>query len=589
MRTTMREEHLRGSSCVGMAMALALAGCGTWLNEEHCLFEGGDRGCGFGRSCVVVIDGGEVPEASNGCLDSDDAAELDPQQYLHLRYGLPMALEAENDVLRSDSVQGILAREIASRGLEHVCSDVEGAASFDGWPALDLVFDARERLEGLRNERKVRGEDAAVRVNEAHAVRDLYASIDAWVLACEGELEGSSGSETEDTTDTIDESTAGSTTEGPQCTSNEDCAAAEAPFCDPVAGVCVTCDMMPDPDAACTELNPAAPVCAEEACVACTASNPGACEEQSLVCDTVTNSCNPCMEHAECGEAACDFFAGTCFPTDAVLHIGPMETFDSIAAAVASFAPGEAGTIIVHGIDYFEAVTVDGGRRIALLAAPGETPSWDSSVGPQLTVELGATAFIDGLRIAGNSTNAGLVVNGGRAWLDRVQLVNNSVGSSIDEGAELVLRNCTAGYLHGGGDHAVLVSSSSARILYSTLIGDNGFGESLHCDTASSVEVRNSIVVTYDGNPIDCPGMVIDHSATTNSPVGFDTVDVGPIALSWFADYTDGDFHLSASGENAFAGIAQWQPGDPSIDLDGDPRPGIDGSPDYPGADVPNP
>lgn len=280
-------------------MVLTLAGCQTWLNEEHCLFEGGDRGCAARQSCVVVIGGGEVAGANDGCLDSDDAAELDPDRLLHLRYGLPMSLEAENDVQRSDSVQGILAREIAARGLEAVCSAVEGAASLDGRAIFDIVFGARERLEALRHERKARDEDAGVRSNEAIAVRELYASIDAWMLACEELAEDGAGSESDEANDTT--MTVGSTTGEPPCATNEECAEPAAPFCDAAVGECVSCDALPNPDGACATLDPTTPLCSGGACVACTAEDSSACEEQSLICDVPTGSCVPCTGHVQCG------------------------------------------------------------------------------------------------------------------------------------------------------------------------------------------------------------------------------------------------------------------------------------------------
>lgn len=44
-----------------------------------------------------------------------------------------------------------------------------------------------------------------------------------------------------------------------------------------------------------------------------------------------------------------------------------------------------------------------------------------------------------------------------------------------------------------------------------------------------------------------------------------------------------GDFHLEPG--HPFADVAQWQPGDPLVDLDGDERPNVAGTPDVAGAD----
>jgi hypothetical protein len=57
---------------------------------------------------------------------------------------------------------------------------------------------------------------------------------------------------------------------------------------------------------------------------------------------------------------------------------------------------------------------------------------------------------------------------------------------------------------------------------------------------------------------------------------------------AWFEDFADGDFRLANQGITIFADIAEWNIGDPIVDIEGDMRPGVDGSPDYPGADVPD-
>lgn len=47
------------------------------------------------------------------------------------------------------------------------------------------------------------------------------------------------------------------------------------------------------------------------------------------------------------------------------------------------------------------------------------------------------------------------------------------------------------------------------------------------------------------------------------------------------------DFHLQNQGVTVFADIATWQAGDPLVDIDEQPRPGIRGASDHAGADVP--
>lgn len=55
---------------------------------------------------------------------------------------------------------------------------------------------------------------------------------------------------------------------------------------------------------------------------------------------------------------------------------------------------------------------------------------------------------------------------------------------------------------------------------------------------------------------------------------------------SWFEGFNLGDFHLnSGMYPLEIETAATWTTGDPSIDINGDTRPDIDGTPDFAGAD----
>src|SRR5690606_36945591 len=101
-----------------------------------------------------------------------------------------------------------------------------------------------------------------------------------------------------------------------------------------------------------------------------------------------------------------------------------------------SFDMMTEGTIIVHAAmpNYDEAVTVDGGRVLAFLAADdvATPPRWLQGAGgpPQLTVG-DATVLMDGLQLSGNADAVGLSVDGGRAWVDRSRIVQNSGGGVL--------------------------------------------------------------------------------------------------------------------------------------------------------------
>lgn len=419
--------------------------------------------------------------------------------------------------------------------------------------------------------------------------------------SCLGAGSSSSGEESTETggttfgTDTGSGSGESSTTGPMPCVSDEECTNAAAPFCEPVSGECVACDGVEDPDAACAGEDPAAPLCVGGTCVQCTAAAPEACTGKTPVCDEETNTCVPCTAHAECaGGAACNLYIGACLPAGAVVHVGPGQTFGTLGEAISSFGAGAEGTIVVHQADYNEAATVDDGRTLAFLAveigAGVEPPRWILAGGgsPQLTVTAGATVLMDGIQLSGNAstTEPGLRVDGGRAWVDRGRIVGNDGGAIVAQaGAELVLRNCFV-----GGDvsdrNALEMDGAMATVLYSTLGAGFGDAAALVCNPTSTVEVRNSLLVARtDANELQCSRASVEHSAA-EADLGATNTTLGTMATTWFADFGGGDFHLAAVPVTV-GNTAEWQDGDPTVDIDSEPRPAVDGVPDVAGADVP--
>ncbi|MEX1367087.1 MAG: right-handed parallel beta-helix repeat-containing protein [Nannocystaceae bacterium] len=380
-------------------------------------------------------------------------------------------------------------------------------------------------------------------------------------------------------------------TTGPMpCDGDDDCPDATAPFCEPASGECVSCDGTTDPNAACASLDPSQPVCVDGSCEQCTAAAPDACGGDTPVCDDATNTCVGCTEHAQCGEAACNFYTGACLPSDAVVHVGPGQDFLTLVSAVSSFDDGTEGTIIVHEADFLEAVTVDQMRVLAFLVADGDQPTWDTpgiSTAPQLTVS-DATVILDGLTLSGNGATAspGVRVDGGRAWIDRSRVVDNSGGAIVAQGgAELTLRNCFLGGDVNDRD-ALGIVGSTATVLYTTVGSGFGTASALTCDAGSTVAVRNSIVVARSGDPeVQCGGATIEDSVAEADLGGTNTA-LGPMDVAWFADFAGGNFHLGLVPA-ALVNAGQWRQGDPPVDIDGDPRPELDGAADVPGADVP--
>lgn len=399
-----------------------------------------------------------------------------------------------------------------------------------------------------------------------------------------GTTDGSSSGTGSSSDDSGTATGSGSTTGPAPCIANEDCTDPLAPFCEPEGGLCIGCNALEDGNVACAELDPANPVCEDGACVQCTAAVPDACEGMTPVCDEITNECVPCTAHDQCGEAACNLFTGACLPPDAVVHVGPGQMYATIDAAVNSFAMGAEGTIVIHGSGPFDdSVILNGDRTVAFLANPGDAPRWVLAGGglPQLSVD-GSTALLDGLRLSGNADDLGIVVDGGRAWVDRSRIIDNNGGGILAQAsAELVLRNCFV----GGSINVIGVEvvDASASVLYSTITTSTfAAAPAFGCTTPVTVDIRNSIIVSQGGTSPDelsCMAANVTSSATE--------ADVGALVPTWFANFDTGDFHLTGSGAATFAGIAQWQAGDPPTDIDGNPRPSDDGTADHAGADVP--
>jgi len=231
--------------------------------------------------------------------------------------------------------------------------------------------------------------------------------------------------------------TSGETTE-PECTVSSECLDEARPVCDPT-GTCVRCDAVEMSDQACVEKDAERPYCnGEGRCVPCREGAAMVCTALGLVCDEESGECIPCTEHAQCEVGACAKAEGTCFPADAVvLHVDnddgvPEEYYAAVGAAVGDVADGGAAVIVVHAIDdgssYQGAPLINEGKRIALLAAPGEQPTLQGVSNPGLRVEGAETVvYMEGLRIS-QSSGLGLRVTGATAWVDRSQIVDNNGG-----------------------------------------------------------------------------------------------------------------------------------------------------------------
>jgi len=129
-----------------------------------------------------------------------------------------------------------------------------------------------------------------------------------------------------------------------------------------------------------------------------------------------------------------------------------------------------------------------------------------------------------------------------------------------------------------GAEGAAVVTHGRLDLLHTTIGSDDGVA--VHCDETSAVTARNSLLVTTAAATLACETM----STTTSYVEG--NVDLS----TWFVEFTFGarttDLRLNDPPLAVYS-AARWEAGDPTTDIDGDPRVALEGAMDVAGADVP--
>jgi hypothetical protein len=375
--------------------------------------------------------------------------------------------------------------------------------------------------------------------------------------------ESSTGSTGSTSADSSSGSSSSSTTGPVPCVSDEDCPDSAMPFCEPASGACVSCEQTRDPDATCAEQGIDSPYCVGGACVECT-------------------------EHVQCaGGAACNLFTNECLPERAVFHVGMGQSYPTLLSAWLAVAQESVGTIIVHGGTYPESISITTDAVVAFLAAPDAPVYWTSMTGSQLTVTAG-TVLLDGVDfVGGPASDWAVSVFLAEVWIDGAWIAPRAGGVAVTgQDADVRLRNCMISTTDAPGLH--VSNGATVQALQTTMIRTGiGPGAALACESLPyAVDLRNSIVLALGGvagDELSCPG-VMELDNATEADMGVEELD--PL---WFVDLADDDLHLSKLGAATFADRGVWRSGDPPVDIDGNPRPAVDGAPDYPGADVPTP
>jgi hypothetical protein len=194
---------------------------------------------------------------------------------------------------------------------------------------------------------------------------------------------------------------------------------------------------------------------------------------------------------------------------------------------------------------YAESSTITGnGTMVAFIGASGESPTWgNSGMNASLRADNNGVAFVHNVGLRESTSSALAVTFGGTGYVTSSQISNsNQSAISISDGT-LFVQNSFVGVL-GFNAAAISVTAGTFEVEYSTL-GTVGAGNSfaISCANGTGSSIRNSIALT-----------ITAASAAFTDP------------LSTFAT---------------------WTTGDPLVDIDGDPRVGMNGQLDYAGADVP--
>ena len=590
---------------------LAILAVGTGLmascihaNEDHCAISGGDFACEGSQICILErTETVESPADENGCYSSDDV----PDGMVRVPFGVPKRFESSfsGDL---DSVEGVLAAAAEERGL-----DISGCILQElrpTWSKLsEFVRDHIDRKARV----SVSGfvlDDIRIQWIKTFNREVRYLLSEECVAMMPDTETGGTESDSDGTGSGGTDSDSDDSTTGPPVPCGQDNGECpeSMPFCDPVTEQCVRCDDMPESDAACAGLDANNPLCFEGSCVACIDDETAACDTQGLLCDTNTMACVPCAEHSDCLSGACDLLLDipTCFPENSVLPVGPNQVITTINTGLDAAALGEFDRVVIrlHGSgdsppDFVESIMLErtDTKAIAFIAAEGDSPLWTRTgamTGPILSVDkTNIRVYVDGLSLSESPSilNPGFACSGGNIDIRRSRVVNNQAGGiRATNGCTLSIQNSFI-----GGDisnkHAInIIDTSALDMLYTTVVAGSGTSSALLCSASSTVTVRNSILVSKNSDGILCMYGNLMNSATTATSSGSNTT-VGAFHTNWFPDYEIGDFSLSLGnnpndGQLVFADIATRQPGDPTTDIHGDPRPNAAG-PDYPGADVP--
>ena len=414
---------------------------------------------------------------------------------------------------------------------------------------------------------------------------------------------------------------------------------AEAPFC--AGGTCVDCSGLP-PEA-CTGLDAATPVCDAGVCVGCWEHDQcasGACRiatgecfaednrlwvapggdcaladgsEAMPFCNivnavTVVNDQSGSDPWAIFVAGSPNPYSGTITPYEHPLAIiGPSSGLDAETSATMGYAvdlwngPSEVYLAQLSIEGSFSGATIRGtssaGASLYLhdVTINGGDPAIDSN---SLTINLFRTEILNYnfafVLDSGGTLNAfdssihdgqgAIVPLQGTAHIERSLVFNSYTAGGIDlDGGSLTLVNSAMWSHSYANDGIAARNGGTFDLLYSTVVGE------VSCVGAGPSTIRNSIVLghSYEAGQT-CTSAAVDNSVV-NLGVGQGSGNVfadDTYLASIFVDsgFMTPDYHVLE--DSTPAGVAVWEDGDPTTDVDGDARPSVAGTADYAGFDA---
>ncbi|PCC68871.1 hypothetical protein SAMN02745121_07600 [Nannocystis exedens] len=395
--------------------------------------------------------------------------------------------------------------------------------------------------------------------------------------------------------------------------------------CDPEQNTCVTCVE----DAHCGDTL----TCADGQCVGCTVDTQ--CPAIQPICDPRTQTCRGCRDHGECPDTACELDVGACFPQLATgrWYVDPgvpcaegdkcvlgnecCSVEQAVERAVADPKPFQI-VYIKPGVQARPVHVAVSGKRIALLGEPGvvfTVPTADAvfRVADDVNLQpIDSKLYVSRLYVTkGMPPSVASCGDGGQVWLDEVNVFDVPGAALHAVRCQLTVRRSSFRLVNAGAtsDIGGIVGAENSifgdtltgaplqslgggklRLLYTTVVDKGASGKGvLNCLDPASVTIRNSILAGVGGE-IQCPDVELTIADTVTTAAGLDGPNITTIGVdslaSIFADYAGGSYHLGP-GAALLDHSAVWQIGDPTVDIDGEPRTAVEGAPDFAGADRP--